>query len=121
MLEDGEIQQSIKNILRNAEVATNELNSLIPAFQLIATNLNDLTTSVKPILGDKDVHNDLRATVSNLRQASQGLTELMDNSNVFVTNMNQETRPKIDTLVVSMTETSGDLQTLLEAFVGQEQ
>ena len=94
MLEDGQIQDSVRNILSNVEVTTAELNQLIPSLQAIAINLNTLTESISPIVGDKEVHQSLKETIASIKDFSNGLGKLgkgkaPENINLLIENMNK--------------------------------
>jgi len=104
MLEDGQVQDSVRNILSNVEVTTSELNKLIPSLQTIAINLNQLTKSITPVLGDSGVHQDLRETIANIKRFSIELSDFFDG----------EMSSNVDELINSARETADALNTILQ-------
>ncbi|MFC1478447.1 MlaD family protein [Candidatus Margulisiibacteriota bacterium] len=106
MLEDGQVQKSVRNILSNVEITTSELNELIPSLQDIAINLNLLTQSITPIMGDPSVHRDFRETVDNIKKVSNEV-------NILIERINDETIDDVNALLTSAKEASDGINDIL--------
>ncbi|MFA5928572.1 MAG: MlaD family protein [Candidatus Margulisiibacteriota bacterium] len=110
MLEDGSIQHSVKKILSNVEVTTQELNKLIPSLMGIADNLSTLADSISPMLSDPSIHANLRVTVQNIKEASGEISSFASGLNSSMS----EVTANVNQMLVSIKKASDSINDVLK-------
>jgi phospholipid/cholesterol/gamma-HCH transport system substrate-binding protein len=73
----GEAGSDITSMMKNLNDVTSDVKDLLKKFSTTADNLNTTVQNVNEIVGDKDLHNNIKSTLSNLNTASKHLNLLL--------------------------------------------
>ncbi|MFC1483369.1 MlaD family protein [Candidatus Margulisiibacteriota bacterium] len=79
---DPKFFNTIDSILLNINSTTHQLNSeLLPSLRKMSDSLNNISSSLEPMLADKTLHEDIRVMIHSLRESSEDLNALLSNLN----------------------------------------
>jgi phospholipid/cholesterol/gamma-HCH transport system substrate-binding protein len=92
----GETGSDITAMMKNMNDITQDIKSLLKKFNTTAENLDLTIQNINEIVGDKDIHNNLRSTLSNLNFASKNLNSLLAENRITFKDITGKVGKSID-------------------------
>jgi phospholipid/cholesterol/gamma-HCH transport system substrate-binding protein len=92
----GETGSDITAMMKNLNDITQDVKSLLKKFDNTAESLDLTVKNINEIVGDKDIHNNLRSTLSNLNFASKNLNSLLAENRITFKDITGKVGKSID-------------------------